>query len=316
VRARKKAKNPARMNDRTVIIIAGPTAVGKTAAAVGLAQELSTSIISADSRQCFKELNIGVAKPSPEELRAVHHYFIDSHSIHEEVTAAAFEELALGWTEEIFYKQVTASRPPVAVMVGGTGLYIKAYSEGLDNIPPIDPVIRQQIQHRYEEEGLVWLQDQIRDSDPEFFRVGEIQNPQRMMRALEVRVATGRSILSFRTSVKKQRPFRMEKIGLFLPKEELDQRINQRVDSMIGNGLLEEVRSLLPYRELNALQTVGYTELFDHLDGKLSLGQAVDAIKMNTRRYAKRQMTWFRKDPSIRWVDAREKIDNLNIRSE
>jgi len=136
------------------------------------------------------------------------------------------------------------------------------------------------------------------------------------MRALEVRVATGRSILSFRTSVKKQRPFRMEKIGLFLPKEELDQRINQRVDSMIGNGLLEEVRSLLPYRELNALQTVGYTELFDHLDGKLSLGQAVDAIKMNTRRYAKRQMTWFRKDPSIRWVDAREKIDNLNIRSE
>jgi len=308
-KVRKKAKNPARMNDRTVIIIVGPTAVGKTAAAVGLAQELSTNIISADSRQCFKELNIGVAKPSPEELRAVHHYFIDSHSIHEEVTAAVYEELALGWTEEIFYNQAMAKKPSVAVMVGGTGLYIKAYSEGLDAIPPIDPAIRQQIQHHYEEEGLAWLQQQIRDSDPEFFRVGEMQNPQRMMRALEVKKATGHSILSFRTLGKKQRPFQMEKVGIFLPKEELHQRINGRVDSMMENGLLEEVRSLLPYRELNALQTVGYTELFDHLDGKASLDQAVEAIKMNTRRYAKRQMTWFHKDPSIRWVDAREWAD-------
>jgi len=307
-KVRKKAKNPARMNERAVIIIVGPTAVGKTAAAVRLAQELSTPIISADSRQCFKELNIGVAKPSSEELRAVHHYFINSHSIHEEVTAAAYEELALGWTEEIFYNQAAATRPPVAVMVGGTGLYIKAYSEGLDTIPSIDPAIREQIQHHYEAGGLAWLQEQIRDNDPEFYRVGETQNPQRMMRALEVKKATGQSILSFRTLVKKQRPFRMEKIGLFLPKEELHQRINERVDSMMENGLLEEVRSLLPYRELNALQTVGYTELFDHLDGKLSLGQAVEAIRMNTRRYAKRQMTWFRKDPSIQWVDANTQL--------
>ncbi|HEY4206616.1 MAG TPA: isopentenyl transferase family protein, partial [Puia sp.] len=158
---REKAKNPVRpMNDRTVIIIIGPTAVGKTAAAVRLAQELSTNIISADSRQCFKELNIGVAKPSPEELRAVHHYFIDSHSIYEEVTAARFEELALGWTETIFNHQAAAGRRPVAVMVGGTGLYIKAYSEGLDSIPPIDPAIRQQIQQHYEEEGLDWLKEQ------------------------------------------------------------------------------------------------------------------------------------------------------------
>jgi len=283
--------------------------VGKTAAAVGLAQKLSTNIISADSRQCFKELNIGVAKPSPEELRAVHHYFINSHSIHEEVTAAAYEEMALGWTEEIFDNQAAANKPAVAVMVGGTGLYIKAYSEGLDAIPPIDPAVRQQIQHHYEAGGLVWLQEQIRDSDPEFFKVGEIQNPQRLMRALEVKKATGHSILSFRTLTKKQRPFKIEKIGLFLPKEELHQRINGRVDSMLEEGLLEEVQSLLPYRELNALQTVGYTELFDHLDGKLSLDQAVEAIKMNTRRYAKRQMTWFRKDPSVRWVDAREWVD-------
>lgn len=302
------------MSERTVIIIVGPTAVGKTAAAVRLAQELSTNIISADSRQCFKELNIGVAKPSSEELRAVHHYFINSHSIREEVTAAAYEELALGWTEEIFYNQAAAKRPPVAVMVGGTGLYIKAYSEGLDAIPPVDAAIREQIQHHYEAGGLAWLQEQIRGNDPEFFRVGEIQNPQRLMRALEVWKATGRSILSFRTLEKKQRPFQMEKIGLFLPKEELHQRINRRVDSMMENGLLEEVQSLLPYRELNALQTVGYSELFDHLDGKLSLDEAIEAIKMNTRRYAKRQMTWFRKDPSIRWVDARD-THNLNIPS-
>src|SRR5258705_710551 len=169
------------INDPAVIIIVGPTAVGKTAAAVPLAQQLSTKIISADSRQCFKELNIGVAKPSPEELRAVHHYFISSHSIREEVTAAGFEQLALQWTEEIFKEQAKAGKPPLAVMVGGTGLYIKAYSEGLDAIPPIDPVIRQEIQQMYETAGIDWLQAQIRDSDPEFFRVGEILNPQRLM---------------------------------------------------------------------------------------------------------------------------------------
>ncbi|HEY4208394.1 MAG TPA: tRNA (adenosine(37)-N6)-dimethylallyltransferase MiaA [Puia sp.] len=300
------------MSDRTVIIIAGPTAVGKTAAAVGLAKELSTSIISADSRQCFKELNIGVAKPSPEELNAVHHYFINSHSIHDEVTAAGFEELAQGWTEDIFYNQEAAGKRPVAVMVGGTGLYIKAYSEGLDAIPPIDPAIRQQILHHYEEGGLTWLQEQIRDHDPAFFLAGEIQNPQRLMRALEVKKATGHSILSFQKLAKKQRSFHMEKIGLFLPKEELRQRINVRVDSMMVNGLLEEVKKLLPHRELNALQTVGYSELFEHLDGRISLDEAAEAIKMNTRRYAKRQMTWFRKDPSIRWVDAREEIQLKN----
>jgi tRNA dimethylallyltransferase len=296
------------MNDRKVIIIAGPTAVGKTAAAVGLAQELSTSIISADSRQCFKELNIGVAKPSAEELNAVRHYFINSHSIHEDLTAAAYEELALGWTEEIFYQQAAEKRSSLAVMVGGTGLYIKAYCEGLDTIPAIDGAVRTHIQQKYEEEGLVWLQEQIRENDPEFYRVGEIQNPQRMMRALEVKMATGQSILRYRTMGKKTRPFQIEKIGLYLPKEDLHRRINGRVDKMMEEGLLEEVRSLLPYRRLNALQTVGYTELFDHLDGKMSLDEAVEAIKMNTRRYAKRQMTWFRRDNSIRWMDAREKL--------
>jgi tRNA dimethylallyltransferase len=313
MRAKKKAKNPVRMNDPTVIIIVGPTAVGKTAAAVHLAQRLSTEIISADSRQCFKELNIGVAKPSPQELKTVHHYFINSHSIREEVTAALFEELALQWTQDIFRQQTGAGRPPIAVMVGGTGLYIKAYAEGLDSIPPIDPTIRQQIQQMYETAGIDWLQAQIQESDPEFFRAGEIQNPQRLMRALEVKRSTGQSILAFRTREKKHRPFKIEKIGLSLPKEVLHQRINQRVDRMMEEGLLKEVRGLLPYRGLNALQTVGYSELFDHLEGKMSLDEAVERIKINTRQYAKRQMTWFRKDPSIQWVDAREDIEKNNL---
>jgi len=276
----------------------GPTAVGKTAAAIRLAQSLHTEIISADSRQCFTELNIGVAKPSPEELHAVHHYFISSHSIHQEVNAALFEELALSWTEDIFRKQ------PTAIMVGGTGLYIKAFTEGLDEIPATRPGIREEILAQYEIAGLNWLQQEVRSADPAFYETGEIHNPQRLMRALEVQRSTGLSILSFRGRGKKQRPFRIEKIGLHLPKEQLHQRIHDRVDLMMEQGLLEEVRELLPSKEVNALQTVGYRELFDWLDGKTSLPEAIEKIKTNTRHYAKRQMTWFRKDPSIQWVDA------------
>jgi len=303
------------MNEPTIIIIVGPTAVGKTAAAVQLAQQLSTKIISADSRQCFKELNIGVAKPSPEELQAVHHYFINSHSIREEVTAASFEALALQWTDEIFNEQKKAQQPPFAVMVGGTGLYIKAYTEGLDTIPPIDPLIRQEILQQYESAGIDWLQQQVKDADPGFFRSGEIQNPQRLMRALEVIRSTGRSILDFRTQNKKTRPFKIITIGLQLPRETLIQRIDHRVDRMMEQGLLDEVKALQPQKHLNALQTVGYTELFDHLEGKTSLDEAIERIKVNTRRYAKRQMTWFRKDPSVRWIDAGEGIskDNLTL---
>jgi tRNA dimethylallyltransferase len=272
--------------------------VGKTAAAIQLAKSLDTSIISADSRQCFRELNIGVARPSPEELQSVGHYFIASHSIGEEVTAATFEELALQWTEEVF-----AGGKNRVVMVGGTGLYIKAFCEGLDTIPPVAEEIRTHIRQQFELGGIAWLQRQVQETDPGFYASGEVQNPQRLMRALEVRLSTGRSILAFRTQEKKQRPFNIQKIGLQLPKEELHRRINERVDRMMKNGLLEEVKGLLPYRERNALQTVGYTELFDHLDGKLSLEQAIEAIKTNTRHYAKRQMTWFRKDVSIRWID-------------
>jgi tRNA dimethylallyltransferase len=289
----------------TVIIIVGPTAVGKTAAAVRLASQLQTKIISADSRQCYRELNIGVAKPSPAELSAVHHYFIDSHSIREDVNAALYEELALNWATDIFRESSTA------VMVGGTGLYIKAFTDGLDEIPPTDPVLREQLQQQYEQSGLSWLQSAVREQDPAFFAEGEILNPRRLLRALEVRLSTGQSILTYRSHAPRQRPFRVRKFGLELPKEELHRRIHTRVDGMMEQGLVEEVQGLLPYRSHNALQTVGYKDIFDYLDGSCSLDEAVANIKTNTRRYAKRQLTWFRKDPLIQWVDAEAGLMDL-----
>jgi len=289
----------------TVIIIVGPTAVGKTAAAIRLARHYKTSIISADSRQCYRELDIGVAKPSLAELSAVPHYFINSHSIQEEVNAADFETLALQWTATIHEKN------PVAVMVGGTGLYIRAFTDGLDTIPPVDQSIRSHIRLHYEEHGLPWLQEEVKKYDPGFYAAGEIQNPQRLMRALEVRMSTGQSILAFRTREPRQRPFDIKTIGLQLPKEQLHQRINTRVDEMIKAGLPDEVKGLLPYRHHNALQTVGYKELFDYLDGKHSLAAAVAAIKTNTRQYAKRQLTWFRRDLSVRWADPATALETL-----
>lgn len=285
----------------TVIIIVGPTAAGKTAAAVRVAERLKTKIISADSRQCYKELNIGVAKPPAAELNAVPHYFIDSHSIHEQVNAARFEELALQWTADIFLAS------PTAVMVGGTGLYIKAFTDGLDEIPPADPAIRQHLKERYDLEGIGWLQQEVSQVDPDFFKQGEALNPRRLLRALEVWLSTGKSILSFRKGGSRQRPFEVRMIGLELPKEALHRRIDQRVDAMIQQGLVEEVQSLQPYRSHNALQTVGYKEIFDYLDGKCSLDEAITNIKTNTRRYAKRQYTWFRKVVGIQWTDP-EKI--------
>ena len=282
--------------NNTVIIIVGPTAAGKTAAAIRLAQQLRTKIISADSRQCYRELNIGVAKPSPSELSAVPHYFIDSHSITEEVNAAVYEKLALGWADEIF------AHSTYAVMVGGTGLYIKAFTDGLDDIPPADESIRLHLQQNYETSGIGWLQQEIQKYDPEYYSSGEIQNPQRLMRALEVRLTTGQSILSFRLGGPKVRPFNIKKFGIEIPKEELHHRINVRVDRMMADGLLAEVRSLLPYRAHNALQTVGYRELYEYLDGKCTLETAVENIRTSTRQYAKRQLTWFRRDRSTVWM--------------
>lgn len=285
---------------KTVIIIAGPTAVGKTAIAIDLALYFQTAIISADSRQCFKELSIGVARPSEEELQQVPHYFIASHSIHEEVTAAGFETYALQKVNELFADH------DVVVMAGGTGLYIKAFCEGLDAVPDVPADIRTGIIRAYETHGLQWLQQQLQEKDPVFYGKGEMKNPQRMMRALEVVEATGHSIFDFRKGEATIRGFNIVKIGLELPREELYQRINARVDDMMQNGLLEEVRSLLPYQHLNALQTVGYTELFDYLDHHITLERAIELIKQHTRRYAKRQMTWFKKDKDFHWFNPRQ----------
>lgn len=281
--------------NKTVIIIAGPTAVGKTAVAIDVAKHFHTEIISADSRQCFKEMNIGVARPSTEELQQAPHHFIASHSIQEEVTAATFEQYALQKTKELFQQHDTV------VMTGGTGLYIKAFCEGLDEIPEVPPQVRSRISAKYEEEGLKWLQNEIQIKDPAYYQSGEIQNPQRMMRALEVMEATGESILHFRKGKKAVRDFAIKKIGLELVREELRQRIDNRVDKMLANGLLDEVKSLLPYKHLNALQTVGYAELFDLLENKTTQAKAVEEIKIHTRQYAKRQLTWFKKDKGFEW---------------
>lgn len=282
--------------NKTCIVIAGPTAAGKTAIAVQLAQHFNTQIISADSRQCYRKLNIGVAKPSVEELAQVHHYFINSHGIHENVSAADFEHYALDAADKIFRDN------DIAVMVGGTGLYIKAFTEGLDKIPATDEKIREHIIHSYREKGIAWLQDQLKAEDPAFAASGEMQNPQRMMRALEVRRSTGRSIISFQSKQKPKRDFNIIQVGLELPRELLYERINSRVDKMIEAGLIDEVKSLLPFKELNALQTVGYKELFSYFEGTSTKAGAIEQIKQNTRHYAKRQMTWFRKDETVEWV--------------
>lgn len=288
--------SPRGFNNKTCIVIAGPTAVGKTSFAIQLAQQLSTQIISADSRQCFKELNIGVAKPSPEQLQLVKHYFINSHSITEEVNAVVFEQYALQNINEIFTQHDTA------VMVGGTGLYIKAFCNGIDAVPAVDIAIREKIIADYELQGLGWLQKEVQENDTDYFAKGEIKNPQRLMRALEVKLSSGQSILDFQTQQKKQRNFNIIKLGLELPKDELYKNINSRVDEMIAQGLTKEVEDLYQYKNLNALQTVGYKELFDYADGVLPIEKAIEQIKLNTRHYAKRQMTWFKKDVEMKWV--------------
>ena len=283
------------MSNHTVYIIVGPTAVGKTSFAISLAQHLKTEIISADARQCYSELSIGVARPSLEELSKVPHHFIASHSVNETVNAQVFENDALAKADELFKTHHSA------VMVGGTGLYIKAFCEGLDLIPAIDPAIREDIIKQYEKLGLRWLQKEVSVKDPMYWAKGEQQNPQRLMRALEVMLGTGASIVSFQIKNKITRPFNIVKVGLELPRAQLYERINQRVISMVENGLETEVRNLLPQNHLNALQTVGYSEWAPYFEGNLSKEKVIENIQQNTRHYAKRQMTWFKKDPEITW---------------
>ena len=285
----------------TVHIVVGPTAVGKTKYAIELAQQLNTEIISADARQCYHELNIGVARPSDEELAQVKHHFIASHSIQDTLNAGVFEQYALAKATELLDKFGSL------VLVGGTGLYIKAFTEGMDQIPAIDPAIRNQIQQDLTSKGIDWLQDQVQKLDPAYWEQadqGEQQNAQRLSRALEVMTGTGQSILSFQNQTKKARPFKVQKIGLEMPREHLYDRINQRVFQMVEMGLEEEVKTLRPQFHLNALQTVGYQEWLPYLEGNQSKEAVIEAIQQNTRHYAKRQMTWFKKDPEINWNQA------------
>jgi tRNA dimethylallyltransferase len=282
---------------KTVIIIAGPTAAGKTRVAIELAKHFRTEIISADSRQCFKELNIGVARPSEKELAEVPHHFIASHRIQSEMNAGVFETFALQKVTELFTEN------NIVIMTGGTGLYIKAFCEGLDNIPTIDSSVRKAIIDKYGKYGMEWLQQEVQLKDPHFYAAGEIQNPHRLMRALEVKEATGKSIIEFQKRNKATRDFNIIKIGIVPSKEKLLSNINARVDKMIEIGLVEEVKNLLQYKNLTALQTVGYTEIIDYLENKISLADAAEKIKISTRQYAKRQMTWFKKDPAIQWFN-------------
>ncbi len=283
---------------KTIYIVVGPTAVGKTAFAISLAKQLNTEIISADARQCYKEMNIGVARPSEEELNTIPHHFIASHSIQETVNAAVFEKQALEKSAALFETKDSI------VMVGGTGLYIKAFCEGLDLIPEIDPSIREAIIQQYEKMGLRWLQKEVSVKDPLYWEKGEQQNPQRLMRALEVKLGTGASIVSFQNKNKITRPFNIVKIGIEMPRELLYERINQRVLNMVELGLEKEVKELLPHFDLNALQTVGYREWVDYFSGKMNRDRVIELIQQNTRHYAKRQLTWFKKDASIQWKAA------------
>ncbi len=280
----------------TLIVVAGPTASGKTALGIRLAQHYDSEIISADSRQFYREMNIGTAKPDPTELAAARHHLINSLSIEEEYSAGQFERQGLQLLEKLFQTK------QVAILVGGSGLFIRALCEGLDVFPDIPPEIRQEWQEKFERKGIEVLQQALQELDPEYYKQVDQQNPQRLMRALEVSSFTGQPYSVFRQAQKKERPFNVLYIVLDWERKELYDRINQRVDMMMEKELLEEAKHLYPKRHLNALQTVGYQELFDHFSGKTSLEEAVALIKRNSRRYAKRQLTWFRKLPESLWV--------------
>lgn len=283
--------------NKYLITVIGPTAIGKTAMAIVVAQHFGCEIISADSRQFFREMKIGTAVPSDEELAAAPHHFIQNKSIFENYTVGDFEREALSKLEKLFQAN------DFAVMVGGSGLYIDAVLKGFDDFPDIDPNVREQIIEHYEAGGIGYLQKELERLDPIHFAKVAKENPQRMMRALEVSIGTGQPYSSFLGKKQQSREFTPIIIGLDAEREAMYERINRRVDIMIEEGLVEEARDLYSHKNLNALQTVGYRELFDHFDGKISLPEAIEAIKMNTRRFAKRQMTWFKRTEGAMWFD-------------
>jgi tRNA dimethylallyltransferase len=305
----------------TLLVIAGPTAVGKTALCVELAKRLGTEIVSADARQFYRELRIGTAKPTPEEMQGVPHHFIDSHSITETYTAGQYERDALRVLDELFQKY------PVVILTGGSGLYLKVVTDGMDALPDPDPALRAALRQRLETEGLSTLLAELERADPAYFAQVDRQNSVRVLRALEVIGQTGQPYSSFRTGTQAERPFRTLQLCLTRPREELYARIDARMDAMLAAGLVDEVRNLVPFREHNALQTVGYQEVFGYLDGTYDYAELVRLLKRNSRRYAKRQLTWFRNQGGYRewaaedgeelWkrieeeVSSRSGVDNL-----
>jgi len=282
-------------SEKNLVVVVGPTGIGKTVLAIRLALHYNTEIISCDSRQFYKEMKIGTAKPDEKELRTVKHHFIDSLSIVEDYNVGKFEKEATRLLETLF------ESTDVVIAVGGAGLYIQALCEGIDAIPEVNESIREAWRNRLKSDGLGSLQEKLKRADPEYYKQVDIRNPQRLIRALEVWEGTGKPYSLFLKKKAAQRPFRIYKIGLETEREILYSGINKRMDKMIVKGLFDEAKELYSFRDYNALKTVGYTEIFDFLDGKYDKEEAVRLLKRNSRRYAKRQLTWFRKDESIRW---------------
>ena len=292
---------------KNLIIITGPTGIGKTAAGITLAKHLKTEIVSADSRQIYKELSIGTAVPSSEELSEVKHHFIHSHSIHENYNASRYETEALALLDKLFnqFDQV--------VMVGGSMLYIDAICKGIDTMPDVDQEIRLSLKEQLKSEGLESLRLQLKKLDPEYYFNVDLKNPARIVHALEICLMTGKPYSEFRSNPQKERPFRILKIGLNCEREELHRRINQRVDKMVQAGLENEARSVHPLKHLNALNTVGYREWFSFFDGEITREKAIELIKRNSRRYARKQLTWFRNDPEMNWFEPFQISEMINF---
>ena len=278
---------------KTLVVITGPTAVGKTALTIELAQHYGIPIINADSRQIYRELKIGTAAPSDEQLQQAPHLFVGTKSIDDYYNASMYEQEVLSYIKE--------SSSPIELLSGGSMMYIDAVCNGIDDIPTVREDIREEMKRRYKEEGLEALCEELKQLDPEHYAIVDRQNYRRVIHALEICHQTGKTYTSFRTQQKKERPFHIIKIGLNRDREELYQRINQRVDQMMADGLLDEVKGLVEKRHTNALNTVGYKELFDYLDGRWPLEEAVERIKGNTRRYARKQLTWYKRDEDMRW---------------
>lgn len=289
---------------KTLIVVVGPTAVGKTALAIKLAQHFNTEIVSADSRQFYQEMTIGTAKPDAAERAAVRHHFIDSHSIQEEYSAGNFERDALQILAQLF------GHHEVVVMVGGSGLFVRAVCEGLDDLPKAPEGIRDSLNSKFNEEGLEPLKARLKEIDPAYYAIADVDNPQRVIRALEVYEASGHTMSYYQKRNVEKRSFDIVTVGLNMDREQLYERINLRVDKMLEAGLIEEVKALEAYRHKPALLTVGYAEIFDYFDGNVSLAEAVAKIKQNSRRYAKRQITWFKKYGNTTWF-APDEVDAI-----